>query len=99
MEKINFVFESVITKEAKRYCSLCLDLDIASEGDTIEEAKKNLIEAVDQYIELAIENNLPIIRPVPQKENPLVNNPKQVVRHFRIYSNLGIRTYVKASGY
>ncbi|MEO6694340.1 MAG: hypothetical protein ABIO41_03970 [Ignavibacteria bacterium] len=94
MEKINLVFNSVITKEDEIYCSLCLDLNVASEGETVLESKKNLIEAVNDYIEIAIENNLPIIRKVGDEDNPLITNPNEVVEQFVIKSDLQIETYV-----
>ena len=57
MENINFEFESIIIKEYAGYSSLCLDLDVASQGETIEEAKNMLIEAVEGYLEVCIENS------------------------------------------
>ncbi len=44
-------FDAVITKEGKLYSSWCPQLDIASSGKTIEEARKNLKEAVELYLE------------------------------------------------
>ncbi len=56
MEKTLFVFTGAVIKEDKGYSSLCLELDVASQGDTIKEAKHNLLEAVTLYLETAIEN-------------------------------------------
>jgi predicted RNase H-like HicB family nuclease len=42
-------FTAVIEKEGDGYVSLCPELDIASQGDTIEEAKNNLIEAIELF--------------------------------------------------
>ena len=44
-------FDVVITKEGKKYSSWCPQLDIASSGKTIEEAKQNLREAIELYLE------------------------------------------------
>ncbi len=44
-------FDVVITKDGKKYSSWCPQLDIASLGNTIEEAKKNLKEAIELYLE------------------------------------------------
>lgn len=44
-------FDAVITKEGKLYSSWCPQLDIASSGKSIEEARKNLKEAVELYLE------------------------------------------------
>lgn len=42
-------FKYVIYKEGKYYVSQCLNIDIASCGDTIEEALSNLKDAVGLY--------------------------------------------------
>ena len=44
-------FDAVITKEGKLYSSWCPQLDVASSGKTIEEARTNLKEAVELYLE------------------------------------------------
>ncbi len=44
-------FDAVITKEGKLYSSWCPELDIASSGKTIEEARSNLKEAIELYLE------------------------------------------------
>ena len=46
-------FTSIIEKEGKGYVSLCPELDIASQGDSIEEAKLNLHEAIELFFEHA----------------------------------------------
>jgi len=40
-----------IWKEGEMYVSYCPELDVASCGETIEQAKKNLIEVLDINIE------------------------------------------------
>ena len=80
----NFVFESVIVKEDDGYYSLCLDVDVASQGDTIEEAKAMLIEAVEVYLEASIEHNLPALRRTPDEANPLLTEKENVVEHFSL---------------
>lgn len=42
---------AVIEREGDGYVSLCPELDIASQGDTIEEARANLIEALELFFE------------------------------------------------
>lgn len=44
---------AIIEKEGDGYVSLCPELDIASQGDTIEEARKNLVEALELFFETA----------------------------------------------
>ena len=43
----------VIEKENDWYVALCPEIDVASQGKTIEEAKANLKEAVGLYLEHA----------------------------------------------
>ena len=50
---IKHSFTAVIEHEGHGYVSLCPELDIASQGDTIEEARKNLIEAIELFFETA----------------------------------------------
>ncbi len=40
---------AVIEREGDGYVALCPELDIASQGDTIEEARRNLAEAVEFF--------------------------------------------------
>lgn len=44
---------AIIEREGNGYVSLCPDLDIASQGDTIEDARENLKEAVELFFECA----------------------------------------------
>ena len=44
---------AIIEREGSGYVSLCPELDIASQGDSIEEARKNLQEALELFFETA----------------------------------------------
>lgn len=44
---------AVIEREGSGYVALCPELDIASQGDSIEEARNNLKEAVQLFFETA----------------------------------------------
>ena len=44
---------AIIEREGDGYISLCPELDIASQGDNIEEARRNLIEALELFFETA----------------------------------------------
>jgi predicted RNase H-like HicB family nuclease len=44
---------TIIEREENGYVSLCPELDIASQGDTIEEARDNLKEALELFFEAA----------------------------------------------
>ena len=42
---------AVITKEGNEYVAVCPELDVASQGDNIEDALAMLKEAVELYVE------------------------------------------------
>ncbi len=44
---------AIIEREGDGYVSLCPEVDIASQGHTIEAARKNLQEAVELFFETA----------------------------------------------
>jgi predicted RNase H-like HicB family nuclease len=44
---------AVIEREGTGYFALCPELDVASQGDTIEEARSNLVEALELFLEAA----------------------------------------------
>ncbi|MEG4311446.1 MULTISPECIES: type II toxin-antitoxin system HicB family antitoxin [unclassified Microcoleus] len=44
---------AIIERDGDGYVSLCPELDIASQGDNIEEARRNLIEARELFFETA----------------------------------------------
>jgi len=46
-------FTAMIYRENDGYVSLCPELDVASQGDSVEEASANLREAVELFIESA----------------------------------------------
>ena len=46
-------FMAIIEREGKRYVALCPELDIASQGTTVEEARRNLKEALELFFETA----------------------------------------------
>ena len=63
-----YIFHGIIEKDGDVYCALCLELDIATDADTLEGAKKNLGETVEGYIESVVrdgEEDEFIPRPVP----------------------------------
>jgi len=51
-------FTAIIEREGDGYVSLCPELDIASQGSTIEEARKNLTEALELFFEHASESEI-----------------------------------------
>lgn len=54
-----YKFTTIIKQEDKWYVARCVELGVVSQGRTIEQAQKNLKEAVGLYLENS---------PKPQKE-------------------------------
>ncbi|MCK5398183.1 MAG: type II toxin-antitoxin system HicB family antitoxin [Thermoplasmata archaeon] len=55
---------AILQKEGDWYVSLCPELDIASQGKTVEEAVTNLQEAVELYLEdedVTVPDTAPIV--------------------------------------
>jgi predicted RNase H-like HicB family nuclease len=44
---------AIIEREGNGYVSLCPELDIASQGETVQEARENLREALELFFETA----------------------------------------------
>ena len=51
-------FTAIIEKEDDSYVALCPELDIASQGNTIEKAKANLQEAIELFFEHASKDEI-----------------------------------------
>jgi len=49
----HYSLTAIIEREGKQYVSLCPELDIASQGTSIEKAIDNLKEAVELFFETA----------------------------------------------
>lgn len=93
MTENGFVFHSVVLQEGSVYTSLCLDLDVASQGETIQQAREALLEAVTLYLETALEHNLPWLRPVPPSEDPRFTDPEHVIAEFPLKVGVTIHAY------
>lgn len=46
-------YTAVITRDGELYVALCPELDVASQGASVEQARANLIEAVELFLETA----------------------------------------------
>ena len=44
-------YTTIITKEGKWYVSKCVELGVASQGKSVEEAQENLKEAIELYLD------------------------------------------------
>ena len=52
MEKV-LQLTAVIEREGKGYVATCPEVDVVSQGDTVEQARLNLLEAVEGFLEAA----------------------------------------------
>ena len=50
---MNRKLTAIIEREGSGYVALCPELDIASQGDSIEQARENLQEALELFFETA----------------------------------------------
>jgi len=56
----------VFRRDGKFYVALCLELNVLSQGESLEEAKENIADAIREYLSYMQENNLlGEIQPVP----------------------------------
>ena len=46
-------YTAIVEKEGEGYVALCPELDVASQGETVESATANLKEAVELFLECA----------------------------------------------
>ena len=54
---MSYKFTVVINREGKWFVAHCVELGVVSQGKTIDEAQKNLKEAVELYLEDAPKTN------------------------------------------
>ncbi len=55
---MNKTLTAILEREGDGFVALCPELDIASQGDTLEQAKANLREAVELFFEAADESEV-----------------------------------------
>jgi predicted RNase H-like HicB family nuclease len=66
---MTYMSTAIIKKEGKLFVARSLELGVTSQGKTIEDAKKNLREAVELYLE-----DMPRSRKVLAHNMPLVTS-------------------------
>lgn len=91
MNRNVLAFEGLVIREGDGYWSLCPELDVASQGESVREAKSMLREAVTGYLEACFESNLPYLRPVPEKDDPRRTEPDRIVESFRMRVDLTVK--------
>jgi predicted RNase H-like HicB family nuclease len=56
--KSKLSFTAVIQRSEKYFVALCPELDVVSQGKTVEEARSNIAEAVELFLETASPSEL-----------------------------------------
>lgn len=51
-------FTAIIEREGDGYVALCPELDISSQGNTVEEARQNLTEALELFFQHASDSEV-----------------------------------------
>ena len=50
---MNYQFTAIIERERDGFVALCPELDVASQGNSVDQARSNLREAVELFLECA----------------------------------------------
>ena len=61
----SYTLSAIIEHEGNWYVATCPELDIASQGKTVEEARQNLHEAVQLFLETADPDEIPALAEPP----------------------------------
>ncbi len=88
-----FTFTGILIKESQGYSSICPELDVASMGDTPEQAKAMLLEAATLHLEGAFEDGLPYLRPIPATSDPRITAADTVADVFRFRVDMTVHAY------
>ena len=56
----------VFRRDGKFYVALCIELNVSSQGESLEEARENIADAIHEYLSYMQDNDLlDEIQPVP----------------------------------
>lgn len=62
---MTYKFTTILMKEGRWYVARCVELGVVSQGKTIEDAQKNLKEAVELYLEDIPKSKIPLSKTAP----------------------------------
>lgn len=48
----------IVRKNGRFYVALCLELNVASQGESLDEARRNIVDAIQEYLSYMEENDL-----------------------------------------
>jgi len=72
---MNMQLTGIIKKAGSYYVALCMELNVSSQGESIEEARRMLQEACEEYLSYVKEKKL---------EDEILPAPLEVLREFLI---------------
>jgi len=89
-ERLAYPFTFLFRREGKQWSALACEVDVASCGDTLEEAREGLKEAVELYISYMLENGLrdKVARPVPREDLAEFCSGKHEVEYYAMIVDL-----------
>lgn len=88
-----FIFIGLIWQEGEEFSALCPELDVASQGATKEEARKNLLEAAALHLEGSFEDGLPYLRPISAEDDPRNSLPAEKIDTFKFKVDVAVKAY------
>ncbi len=55
----------VVRREGPNYVALCIELNLSSQGESLEEVKRNIIEAIQEYLTSEEQGQAHQAQPIP----------------------------------
>jgi len=91
MNRNVLTFTGLLVREGNGFYAICPELDVASQGSSVADAKAMLREAVTGYLEACFESNLPYLRPVSRDDDPRYCDPPNVAHTFRMRVDVAVK--------
>ena len=85
-ERLVYPLTFVFRQEGDQWSALACEVDVASCGDTLEQAREGLKDAVELYISYMLENGLrgKVARPVPATDLAELCGSRQVTVEYHV---------------
>jgi hypothetical protein len=90
-------FTGFVLRAGRKFESICPELDVASFGRTVTEARAALVEACQLHVESAIESNLPYLRPMPADDHPLHGEPARIMDQLTLTIEVAVKAHTPAA--
>ncbi len=80
---MSLLFTAIIEREGDWYVTLCPELDIASQGQSVEEARNNLVEAIELFLETASPSEIKD-RLLPDHDELQIGTLRSIIRQSQL---------------